>query len=142
MPDFAAGQEATVAGTGALGATGSPSAGYWVGLTVCGLLASLAMVQIRARLGGGFPRGDWPEYGYTWHFLPAFLGALGLWYVAARIWSRRRGLPTRSGLAALGLAASPMLGLVIAWCWYGLTGTQFHAAGGCRTPVLCHDTPL
>jgi hypothetical protein len=139
MRSPAAGHRTTVDEAAATQITGSPSTGYWVGLTVSVLLASLSMVQIRSKLFDGFPTGDWAEHGYTWHFIPPFLIVLGVWYVAALVWSRRRGFPARVGLAALGSAASPMLGLVIAWDWYALTGTQFHAAGGCHTPVLCHD---
>ncbi len=112
------------------------SVGLWVGLTVAFLLASLAMVQIRCKVFGGFPCGDWPAHGYTWHFWPPFL--LLLWFVAARAWSGRHGQPLRKGFRVHGEAASPMLGLVLAWAWYGLTDPQFHSPA-CTIPVVCHD---
>lgn len=83
------------------------SVGLWVGLTVAFLLTSLAMVQIRCKVFGGFPCGDWPVHGYTWHFWPPFLL---LWFVAARTWSRRRGQPLKEGLRVHSEAASPTLG--------------------------------
>lgn len=115
------------------------SAGFWVGFTVCFLLASLSMVQLRCKFTGGFPCGDWPKHGYTWHFWPSFLLFLFLWFLAAQVWSRRRGRALREGLRVHGEAASPMLGLVLAWAWYGLTGPQFHYPN-CTVPLLCHDT--
>jgi len=112
--------------------------GLWVGLTVAFLLASLAMVQLRCKMFEGFPCGDWPKHGYTWHFWPPFLLLLLLWFVAAQSWSRKRGRPLEEGLRAYGEAAAPMLGLVLTWAWYGLTGPAFHAPA-CTVPLLCHD---
>ena len=117
----------------------SRSPGVWVGLTVVFLWASLAMVQLRCKVTGGFPCGDWPKDGYTWHFWPPFLLLLLLWFVAARLWRQRFGQALGEGVRAHGEAASPMLGLVLAWTWYGLTGPQFHFPE-CTVPLLCHDT--
>jgi hypothetical protein len=115
------------------------STGLWVGATVSFLLASFGMVQIRDKFFGGYSSGDWPNHPYTWHFIPSLAGILAAWYVAGRIWSHRRGLGIRSGLGALGAAASPMLGLTVAWTWYGLIDERYHPYGGCHIPVLCHD---
>ncbi len=112
--------------------------GIWIGLTVAFLLASLGMVQLRCKVTGGYPCGDWPRDGYTWHFWPAFLTILFIWLLAAQLWSRRRRRELGEALRAHGEAASPMLGLVLAWAWYGLTGPQFHRPD-CTTPILCHD---
>jgi len=114
------------------------SPGLWIGVTVISLASSLAMVQIRCRLFSGYPCGDWPNHGYTWHFWPPFLFMLLVWVVAARAWSRQGQQSLVKGLDAHGKASSPALGLVVAWGWYGLTGPQFHAPA-CTTPVLCHD---
>ena len=116
----------------------STSAGLWIGLVVAGLLGSLAMVEIRCKLFGIGRCGDWPELGYTWHFWPPFLLLLFVWVVGGRLWNSRRGRSLREGLAAHGHAAGPMLGLVVAWSWWALTGPQFHKAA-CTAPVLCHD---
>jgi hypothetical protein len=97
------------------------------------------MVQLRCKVTGGFPCGDWPRDGYTWHFWPAFLTIFFIWFLAAEAWSRRRGRTLGDGLRAHGEAGSPMLGLVLAWAWYGLTGPQFHPPN-CTAPLLCHDT--
>lgn len=113
------------------------AAGIWVGLTVSFLLASLAMVQLRCKVTGGYPCGDWPRDGYTWQFWPAFLLLLLVWAATAAVWTRRAGRSFWRGVEAHGEAASPMLGLVVAWAWYGLTGPQFHPPA-CTTPVLCH----
>jgi len=115
-------------------------AGIWIVLTVSFLLAGIGMVQVRAKLFGGYPSGDWPVDGFTWHFVPVFLLVVAGWWVAAAWAGRGKGLSTGDALRRLGLEASPMLGLVIAWSWYGLTGEQFHAAGGCTTYPLCHDS--
>jgi len=112
--------------------------GIWMGLVASFLLASLAMVQFRCRITGGFPCGDWPKDGYTWHFWPPFLLLLFGWLVAGRLWSQRGGCPLAEGLGAQGAAVSPMVGLVLAWAWYGLTGPQFHRPA-CTIPVICHD---
>lgn len=114
--------------------------GIWIGLTVCFLLASIGMVQVRSRVFGGYPLGDWPAHGYTWHFLPVFLGLVGGWWFLSLWVSRRSECPLGDVFRALGDRASPMLGLAVAWSWYGLTGEQFHASGGCRTYPLCHDS--
>lgn len=113
--------------------------GLWVGATACFLVASLGMVQIRSKIYGGFPSGDWPRDGYTWHFLPALVLSLAVWLVAAHFWSKRHDPGLRQAMERLGEGTAPLLGLVVTWSWYGLTGPQFHAAGGCDTPVLCHD---
>lgn len=113
--------------------------GLWIGATACFLVASLAMVQIRRKIFGGFPSGDWPLDGYTWHFFPALGLCLAAWALGAHLWSRSNGRGLRDGMERLGVAAAPLLGLVVTWSWYGLTGPQFHAAHGCETPVLCHD---
>lgn len=122
---------------GMVGSRRSP--GVWIGLTVSYLFASLAMVQIRCKVTGGFPCGDWPVHGYTWHFWPPFLSVLLLWFFAGRVWSRRFGRRQWEALCTLGEAVSPMLGLVLAWCWYGLTGPRFHLPD-CTVPLLCHDS--
>ncbi len=114
------------------------AAATWAGLTVNFLLASLAMVQFRCKISGGYPCGDWPTDGYTWHFWPVFLVLCLLWLIGARLWSRRRGRPFAEGFQAYGEAASPMLGLTLTWAWYGLTGPQFHPPA-CTVPLLCHD---
>lgn len=119
---------------------GSP--GLWIGAAASFLVASLAMVQIRSKIFGGFPSGDWPKDGYTWHFVPALALCVLVWVLAGHLWSRREGrdgATLREGMERLGVAAAPLLGLVITWSWYGLTGPQFHEAHGCTTPVLCHD---
>lgn len=113
--------------------------GLWIGSAVTFLGASLAMVQIRSKVFGGFPSGDWPRDGYTWHFLPALILCLAVWVGAAHLWTRRHGGKLRDWMERLGRAAAPLLGLVVTWSWYGLTGRQFHAAHGCDTPILCHD---
>lgn len=118
---------------------GAWSVGLWSGLVSSFLVASLGMVQVRSKIFGGFPSGDWPKDGYTWHFLPVFLGCLVLWAFGAWLWSNREAASWQAGLQALGRAAAPLLGLVTAWSWYGLTGDQFHAAHGCDIYVLCHD---
>lgn len=115
-------------------------AGVWTGLVVCFLAASIGMVQIRAELFGGYPSGDWPRDGYTWHFVPAFAAAVLLWLAVAWWYRRSSGASVAIALERVGRAASPMLGLAIAWSWYGLTGPRFHAAGGCDVYPLCHDT--
>lgn len=116
------------------------ASGLWTGLIVTFLLASLGMVQMRAKLFEGFPSGDWPRHGYTWHFLPAFAMATFLWFLAAWRYGRGSRAALSVALERVGRAASPMLGLVIAWSWYGLTGSQFHASGGCHIYPLCHDS--
>ncbi len=70
--------------------------------------------------------------------LMAFILLLLLWFVAARTWSGQRGQPLREGFRVRGEAASPMLGLVLAWRWYGLTVRNSHSPA-CTIPVLCHD---
>lgn len=115
-------------------------AGVWIGLTVSFLLASIGMVQVRAKVFGGYPSGDWPMHGYTWHFVPVFLLIVGGWWILSAWTGRRRRRPTREVFRDLGDRASPLLGLVVAWSWYGLTGEQFHASGGCTTYPLCHDS--
>ena len=112
--------------------------GLWIGVTAASLVASLAMVQIRCKFSENFACGDWPWDGYTWHFWPPFLLLLLVWTRAARVWSQRVSRSMYEGLCAHGEAASPMLGLVVAWGWYGLMGRQFHAPA-CTIPVLCHD---
>ena len=114
------------------------SAGLWVGLVAVALLSSLAMVQIRCKLFGIAPCGDWPQIGYTWHFWPPFILLVAVWATGAWVWSSRRERLLVDGLGAHGLASAPMLGLVVAWSWFALTGSQFHAPS-CTTPVLCHD---
>lgn len=52
--------------------------GLWVGLTVVFLLASLAMVQVRCKVTGGFPCGDWPKESYTCPGVPAGQAVLPL----------------------------------------------------------------
>jgi hypothetical protein len=128
--------------TGAAGGrdAGGFGSGLWSGLVVAFLLASVGMVQIRAKVFGGYPSGDWPRDGYTWHFLPAFAAVTLLWVATARRYGHRAGTSLRTSLERVGRAASPMLGLVVAWSWYGLTGPEFHAAGGCDVYPLCHDT--
>lgn len=118
----------------------SRDSGVWIGLTVSYLLASIGMVQVRAKVFGGYPSGDWPVDGYTWHFVPVFVLIVAAWWLVSVWVSRRRGLSIGTVFRALGSRASPMLGLVIAWSWYGLTGEQFHASGGCTTYPLCHDS--
>lgn len=117
--------------------TGKP--GIWIGAASSFLVASLAMVQIRSKIFGGYPSGDWPEDGYTWHFLLGFGACLLVWAAVAMLWSRRRSTSFRHGLERVGVACAPLLGLVLAWSWYGLTGDQFHQAHGCDTYLLCHD---
>jgi hypothetical protein len=114
------------------------TAATWAGITVIFLLASLTMVQLRCRVTGGYPCGDWPKDGYTWHFWPVFLGLCFFWLVGAWVWSRGRGRSLAEGFDAYGNAASPMLGLTLTWSWYGLSGPQFHPPK-CGIPVLCHD---
>ncbi len=116
----------------------SVSAGIWIGLSVAFLLGSLSMVQLRCKVASGYPCGDWPQNGYTWQFWPPFLLCLVLWVVAGQMWGKRRGRPFWEGLSAHGEAASPMLGLILSWIWYGLTGPQFHPPA-CTVPLLCHD---
>lgn len=118
---------------------GTRAAGIWIGLVSSFLVASLGMVQVRAKIFGGYPSGDWARDGYTWHFLLPFAACLLLWWLAARVWSRRASCSLRVGLEAIGRASAPLLGLVTAWSWYGLTGDQFHLAHGCDTYLLCHD---
>ena len=117
---------------------GTKSAGLWIGLVVAALLSSLAMVEIRCKVFGIPPCGDWPKLGYTWHFWPPFAVILLAWVLGARLWSERRRLSLVDGLVSHGLAVAPMLGLVVAWGWFGLTGPQFHAPA-CTMPILCHD---
>jgi hypothetical protein len=116
-------------------------AGVWVGLTVAFLLSSLAMVQLRCKASGGYYFcGDWPRDGYTREFWPPFILVLAAWGLAARERARRMSASWTEALDDLGQASSPMLGLVLAWVWYGLRGAEFHPWGGCNIPVLCHDT--
>jgi len=110
-----------------------------VGFSVAFLLSSLAMVQLRCRLFEGFPCGDWSQHSYTWHFWPPFLLLLLLWLVAAERWSRQRRRPFADGVQVHRDAAAPMLGLVLVWAWYGLTGSTFHPPA-CTAPLRCHDT--
>lgn len=114
-------------------------AGLWVGGTVSFLAASLLMVQIRAKVFGGFPSGDWPRDGYTWHFLIAIVVALMVWVAVASLYRRLTGKSTSRCLSAVGMASAPMLGLVVTWSWYGLTGPQFHAPA-CTAYPVCHDS--
>lgn len=103
--------------------------GVWIGLTVGGLLSGIGMVQLRCKTGA-YPCGDWPRHGFTWHFLVVFaLFVMGWWLLTRR---------SRSSFNETGLAMAPMLGLAVAFSWYGLTGAQFHAPI-CDTPILCHD---
>ena len=113
--------------------------GLWVGLTTAFLISSLAMVQLRCKVTGGYPCGDWPLHGYTKEFWPSFLVALAAWGLAARLRAHRTRSVWAHALDEMGRASAPMLGLVLAWVWYGLTGDAFHPAGGCTIPVLCHD---
>ena len=112
--------------------------GIWIGLTVSFLLASIAMVQLRCKVTGGYPCGDWPRDGYTWHFLPPFLLLLLLWSLAAQALAVRTRQRWADMVSLLGETVSPMLGLILAWAWYGLTGPQFHPPK-CTVPLLCHD---
>ena len=112
--------------------------GIWIGVTAASLMASLAMVQMRCKLPGNLPCGDWPADGYTWHFWPPFILLLVIWSVASRVWGRRHGRSIAESLRVHGEAVSPALGLLVSWGWYGLTGPQFHPPA-CATPILCHD---
>lgn len=115
------------------------SAGLFVGITIAFFLSSLMMVQLRCKFSAGFPCGDWPRHGYTWHFWPAFFLVLGLWLALAKMWSHRTSRSYFDALRLHGDAAGPMLGLVIAWAWYGLVGPEWHRPA-CTVPLLCHDT--
>lgn len=80
-------------------------AATWAGITVVFLLASLTMVQLRCRVTGGYPCGEWPRDGYTWHVWPVFLGLCLLWLSSARVWSRGHPRPLAEGFERLGDAA-------------------------------------
>lgn len=97
------------------------------------------MVQMRCRLTGGYPCGDWPRDGYTWQFWPPFVVILAVWAASASVLARRSSLGWIAAADTLGETAAPMLGLVLTWAWYGLTGERFHNKGGCTVPILCHD---
>src|SRR5262245_26566745 len=96
----------------------SADAGVWVGLTVAFLLSSIAMVQLRCKLTGGYSCGDWPRDGYTREFWPPLLLVLAAWGLAAKARARRIGVKWTDALDDLGRASSPMLGLMAAWVWY------------------------
>lgn len=114
--------------------------GILIGLTICFLASGIGMVQLRCKgpLAGDFPCGDWPRDGFTYHFWLALLPTLGVWSLAATSWANRAHRSLLDGLAELGETASPMLGMILGWSWYGLTGDQFHLPA-CKTPILCHD---
>lgn len=101
--------------------------GLWYAVISAFLVAILGMVQVRSKIFGGFPTGDWPKDRYARRFPPIISLCVLLWAAAAWQSERKGAIPLSESLKSLGGAVAPLLRLITALSSYGLKASQFDA---------------